>query len=119
MARQLPIRNAAGEIQSWVGTCTDIDDLKQTKLTLRETESRLEEAQRIARLGSWNWEPATDRVSWSDAEFELFELKPGSVQPSFEAFLSLLHPDDRGIAIARVEALKAGASDFANDLMAK
>ena len=116
IVRQLPIRNAAGEIESWVGTCTDIDDLKQTKLTLRETESRLEEAQRIARLGSWNWEPATDRVSWSDAEFELFELKPGSIQPSFEAFLSLLHPDDLGIAIARVEALKAGASEFANDM---
>ncbi len=116
MVRQLPIRNAAGEIESWVGTCTDIDDLKQTKLTLRETESRLKEAQRIARSGSWNWEPATDRVSWSDAEFELFGLKPGSLQPSFEAFLSLLHPDDRGIAIARVEALKAGASEFANDM---
>ena len=116
IVRQLPLRNAAGEIESWVGTCTDVDDLKQTKSTLRETESRLKEAQKIARSGSWNWEPATNRVSWSDAEFELFGLKPGSAQPSFDAFLALLHPDDRGIAIARVEAIVAGASEFSNDV---
>lgn len=116
IARQLPIRNAAGQIESWVGTCTDIDDLKQTKSTLRDTEIRLQEAQRIARLGSWSWDPKTNWVSWSDAEFELFGLKPGSIQPSFEAFLALLHPDDRGIAFKRVEVMMAGCSEFENDM---
>lgn len=116
IARQRPIRSTAGQIESWVGTCTDVDDLKQTKSILRETEIRLKEAQKIARSGSWDWEPATDRVSWSDAEFELFGLKLGSVQPSFEAFLALVHPDDRGIALTRVEAMMAGASEFANDI---
>ena len=116
IARQLPLRNAAGEIESWVGTCTDVDDLKQTKSTLRETEIRLQQAQRIARLGSWSWDPKTNWVSWSDAEFELFGLKPGSIQPSFEAFLALLHPDDRGIAFKRVEVMMAGCSEFANDM---
>ncbi len=57
---------------------------------LRETDARLREAQRIARLGSWSWEPSTDRVWWSDAEFELFGMEPMAVRPSFEAFLNLL-----------------------------
>lgn len=116
IVRQFPIRNAAGVIESWVGTCTDIDDLSRAENSLRETESRLREAQRIARLGSWDWEPQTNKVSWSEAEFELFGVKRQDVHPSFELFLSLLHPDDRSIAIARVENMKAGDSEFANDM---
>jgi PAS domain S-box-containing protein len=116
MARQCPIRNASGVIESWVGTCTDIDDLRQAENALRETETRLREAQRIALLGSWSWEPQTDKVSWSDAEFELFNVTQDDVNPGLEAFLSLLHPDDRHIALGRVESMKAGASEFANDM---
>lgn len=116
IVRELPLRNTAGQIESWVGTCTDIDDLRRVENALRETETRLREAQRIARLGSWDWEPQTDKVSWSDAEFELFGVKREDVNPSFESFLSLLHPDDRSIAIARVEAMQAGDSEFANDM---
>lgn len=116
IVRQLPIFNAAGVIESWVGTCTDIDDLSRTENALRETETRLREAQRIARMGSWNWEPSTDKVWWSDAEFELFGVDRKEIHPSFEAFLGLLHPDDRVIAIARVEAMIAGADEFANDM---
>ncbi len=116
IARNRPIRGTEGVIASWVGTCTDINDLKHAENTLRETDTRLREAQRIARLGSWIWEPPIDHVWWSDALFELFGADKMSVAPSFEAFLELLHPEDRAIAIARVEAMKAGANEFANDL---
>ena len=116
IARQCPIRNAAGVVESWVGTCTDIDDVRQAENALRETEIRLREAQRIALLGSWSWEPQTDKVSWSDAEYELFDVTPDEVTPGLEAFLSLLHPDDRQIALGRVESMKAGDSEFANDM---
>ena len=116
IVRQLPLRNAAGQIESWVGTCTDIDDLTRAENALRETEARLREAQRIAKLGSWDWEPQTNKVTWSDAEFELFGVERQDVHPSLESFLALLHPDDRVIAIARVESMKTGASEFANDM---
>ncbi|MFO1001909.1 MAG: PAS domain S-box protein [Planctomycetaceae bacterium] len=116
IVREQPLRDAKGVIELWVGTCTDIDDLTRAENALRETETRLREAQRIARLGSWNWEPQTDRVAWSDAEFELFGVSPQDIHPSLESFLSLLHPDDRSIAIARVEGMKAGDSEFANDM---
>ncbi|MBL8817859.1 MAG: PAS domain S-box protein [Planctomyces sp.] len=116
IVRQSPIRDSAGKIQSWVGTCTDIDDLTQAENALRETDARLREAQRIARLGSWSWEPTTDKVWWSDAEFELFGVDRDAVQPGLGTFLALLHPDDRAIAIERVQSMKAGADEFANDL---
>lgn len=116
ITRQSAIRDAMGKLVSWVGTNTDIDGLKQAEHSLRETEARLQEAQRFAKLGSWSWEPQTNRVWWSVAEFEVFGLREGDVSPSFEAFLAILHPDDRSTAIARVNAMLDGEPEFANDL---
>ena len=115
VSRQVPKLADDGSVIAWFGTCTDIEDLKQAQHTLRDTDARLREAQRAARLGSWSWEPATDRVWWSDALFELFGVPP-TITPSLERFVSLLHPDDRPRAIARVEAMRAGADEFADDL---
>lgn len=81
----------------------------------RQSERQLAEAQRIARLGSWAWDPVNDTVSWSDAIYALFGLDRATTQPSFEMFLSVLHPDDRPMAIARVEAIQSGADEIAND----
>ena len=81
----------------------------------RQSEIQLAEAQRIARLGSWVWDPIHDIVVWSDTIFTLFGLDPATTQPSFATFLSVLHPDDRPTAISRVEAILAGADEFAND----
>jgi PAS domain S-box-containing protein len=115
VSRQVPSRAADGTVTHWYGTCTDIDDLKQVEHALRQTDERLREAQRIAHIGSWSWEPPIDRVWWSDAEYDLFAVDR-STSPSFGAFLELVHPEDRPIAIARVEAMRAGANEFADDL---
>lgn len=115
-ATKAPYFDATGKVAGLIGISRNITDRALVEATLRETESRLREAQRIAKLGSWSWNPLTDRVWWSDAEFELFGLAPGTVLPSFEAFLSYLHPEDRSIALARVDAIQAGAEAFANDM---
>lgn len=70
---------------------------------LRLSEARLAESQRIARLGSWVWEPVSGRVWWSEAMFWLFGLNRATSVPGLETFLSVLHPDDRPTAIARAE----------------
>lgn len=89
------------------------DDSEQA---LRESERRLEDAQRIARIGSWGWEPSTGKVWWSRAVYELFGVDPPVVQPTFESFLQLVHPEDRPKALTQVEALLAGADRFDDDL---
>lgn len=62
---------------------------------LRLSEAHLVEAQRIARMGSWEWEIATDTVIWSDELARLFGMEPGEFAGSHEAYLELVHPDDR------------------------
>jgi PAS domain S-box-containing protein len=46
----------------------------------------------------------------------LFGTDPSTTTPSFEAFLSLIHPDDRQAAIDRVKAMENGGSTFDDDL---
>ncbi len=52
-------------------------------------------AERLARLGSWEWDIAANTVTWSDQLFRIFGVEPGSTMPSYEGFLELIHPDDR------------------------
>jgi PAS domain S-box-containing protein len=112
---KLPLRDAAGRVVGVIGTWEDVTDRRRTELALQESEARLHEAQRIARLGSWTWEPSTGRVWWSAAIRELFGVPPDAA-PSFEAFVALLHPDDRVVARDRVARVLGGADGFADDL---
>lgn len=55
----------------------------------------LDEAQSIGHLGSWEWNIKTGREIWSQEQYHLFGYEPGQIEPSHEAFLNLVHPDDR------------------------
>jgi PAS domain S-box-containing protein len=68
---------------------------EQEHEALTQSEERLKEAQRIARLGRWELDLVSDRLHWSDGIFELFEIDPSRFAASYEAFLDAIHPDDR------------------------
>ena len=73
----------------------DLQRLKETEAELRRSREQLLEAQALARIGSWEWDVAADKVSWSDELFRIYGLEPGSIAPSYEEFLSRVHPEDR------------------------
>ncbi|MBC7816724.1 MAG: PAS domain S-box protein, partial [Planctomycetaceae bacterium] len=58
-------------------------------------EARLEETQRVARLGWWEWDIQTDRIAWSDSLFEIMGIPSGEFGGTLVAFLEGVHPDDR------------------------
>lgn len=55
----------------------------------------LQEAQQIARIGSWERDLRTNELWWSDECFRLFGYKPNSIRPSYSLFLQRIHPEDR------------------------
>lgn len=60
-----------------------------------QTELRLAEAQKIAKLGYWDWEILTNKVTWSNELFNIFNVLPEEFKPTYEGFLECVHPDDR------------------------
>jgi len=65
------------------------------------SEQKLAETERLSGVGSWEWEPAADRVWWSAELYRIFGLEPGRFNPTYAAYLERVFSEDR----ARVEAL--------------
>ncbi|MGS2745044.1 sensor domain-containing protein [Halomonas sp. LS-001] len=64
LGRAVPVRDAEGNIVKWFGTCTDIDDLKRT-------QERLDKAQRIGKIGDWEYNSVTEKTTWSPVVYQL------------------------------------------------
>ncbi|MXQ10696.1 PAS domain-containing protein [Microvirga makkahensis] len=60
----------------------------------------LRDLAKLTPAGAWEWDFLSGAVTWSDAVFRLLGLEPGSVPPSYEFFVSRIHPDDRRAAEA-------------------
>ncbi|WMJ69143.1 bifunctional diguanylate cyclase/phosphodiesterase [Stenotrophomonas sp. 24(2023)] len=88
-------RTADGQPLRVVGTHTDIEQQKQLESLLQEQQLHLSEAQRIAAMGSWAFDPGSRRFWWSPELRALFALHPGIV-PGERRWLKQLHPRSRG-----------------------
>jgi PAS domain S-box-containing protein len=74
---------------------TDITDRRLTEQALREQRLMLAEAQKVAGLGSWEWDPDSGRLLWSAELYRIHGLTPDAFQPTFESYLERVHPEDR------------------------
>jgi len=95
---------------------TDITERKKATEALRRSEASLAEAQRIARIGSWQWNVKTGEVRWSEQMYSIFGLERNAPVPGVDSLVKFVHPEDResvNAAISRVVSQKgAGEVDF-------
>jgi len=77
-------------------------ELEATGLALRSTvgrlqlsDDRLRRALEAGSVGIWEWDLATNEVTWSDGVEQMFGLTPGSFQGTFDAYRALVYPEDR------------------------
>ncbi|PYG01334.1 PAS domain S-box-containing protein/diguanylate cyclase (GGDEF)-like protein [Thioalkalivibrio sp. ALE21] len=79
---------------------------------LEDASARLEEAQRIAGVGYWDWGIRGEQLNWSTNVFELFGLDPERDTAGFEAYMHAIHPDDRVRVRQGINAALAEGSHY-------
>ncbi len=96
IARAVPIRGSDGAILRWIGSNTDIDDLKAATEALRDSEARLRLSQVAAGISAIEADIATGTIYGSEGLWELWGLSPRESAP-IELLESLVVPEDRGV----------------------
>ena len=78
------------------GSIVDVTGQKNAQTKHKKSESALSRSQEIARIGNWETDLRTGKISWSDEMYRIFGYKPDNIRNvEFETFLSHIHPDDR------------------------
>lgn len=90
-----PIRTADGCIVGAVLVARDTTEQAQHEQALDQARMRLELAQRASGAGLWDWDIGAGGLAWSDAMFQLFQRHPFETRLGFDAWLDMVHPDDR------------------------
>lgn len=85
----------SGEIMGYIGTITDITERKEAEAAVLISEQRLAEAQKMTHIGNWEMDLSNNRLKWSDEIYRIFEIDPGKFVASYDAFITVIHPDDR------------------------
>jgi PAS domain S-box-containing protein len=113
------IRDETGRPARVVGTTQDITeqaamDRERARLyeELHQSQRILAEAQRLAHIGSWEWDITRNVHRWSDECHRIFGLEPGSFIGTNGEFLELVHPDDRARAAEADRAALADGSPY-------
>lgn len=101
-----------------VGTHADITERKQTEELLRRQHEMLARTERIAHLGSWEWEIKTDQVRWSEELFRIFQRDPARGAPSYTEHPQLYVAEDMARLREVVDACVSGGTPYEVELRA-
>ncbi|HCY15006.1 MAG: hypothetical protein A2Z93_02960 [Curvibacter sp. GWA2_64_110] len=91
-----PVHDEAGELVKFIAIERDITERKLSEAAQRQSEARLNEAQHLARLGSWEFDLPRDEYILSDEALRIHELTSPTGHVPRAAVAALVHPDDLG-----------------------
>jgi PAS domain S-box-containing protein len=88
-----------------IGTVQDVTEKQQLIQKLEHSESMYKQAEELANMGNWSWNPRTGKLEWTDQLFKIYGMEPQSEEMTIDRFLSFVHPEDR-------EEVKRGTDQF-------
>ncbi|MGD6807218.1 MAG: PAS domain-containing sensor histidine kinase [Candidatus Bathyarchaeia archaeon] len=97
-----PLYDQNGKANGAIAIYEDVTERMQTQEALLDSEERLNMAQRIAHLGSWEYFVKEDRAVWSEELFQIFGLPQQISGPNFNDYLKHVHPEDRPLVEKRM-----------------
>ena len=85
--------------EPWAEAATDllVSGLARAEAEERylDLRMRVDNAQQLANMGDYDWHIESDTNTWSDQLFRIYGHEPQAFNPSYERFLSFIHPDDQ------------------------
>ena len=104
-------RDDAGKPLYFLSMIVDVDDRRHAQEALQDSEKSLREAQRLARIGNWQWTVATDTVKWSEELFHIDGRDPDLPAPSFAEMSSCYTPESwQRLSAVVAKTLQSGES---------
>ena len=113
-------KDSSGRPYQMFGTTQDITDRKRAEEALQrmsgsfqESNARLEEAQRIAHVGHWDWNLETGSLAWSDETYRIYGMAPQERPIDIAMLREMIHPEDRESMFRKAEEslLSGGPAD--------
>ena len=101
-------RDESGQIIRLMGVLQDITAQKKATDELASSKNLLELVMRETHFGAWDWNPVSGEIAFSESFFSILGFEEGEVNPTFEAWSELIHPDDIGRSEAALAKLISG-----------
>jgi PAS domain S-box-containing protein len=90
----------------------DIIERSEKEEVLRQSEEHRRLSQDAAKSGSWCWDLTTNKSVWSEELWELYGLEPGKNEPSYETWMSTIHPSYRSLVDRLVQRAAQEGTDI-------
>ena len=116
LAHVQPLADPHAVIVGTIGLAIDVTERKQAAEALARREQQLADAQRLAQVGSWELDVATNQLTWSEEQYRIFGLSPDLGPPLRETVLERFHPEDRKQARGVTETCIRTGQPYACDL---
>ena len=94
IGQAVPLTDASMRVAGYVGTISDVTDLKRAEEALRNRTYFLQKAQEIGQIGTWDLDIKKNELLWTDENYRIFGVPIGT-KLTYEIFLNCVHPDDR------------------------
>ncbi|MEA2696100.1 MAG: hypothetical protein QOI66_371 [Myxococcales bacterium] len=106
------LRDGAGRIVGTLSSGGDITERHAAIEALRVAEERMRFALQHANVGIWDLDYTTGALRWSETLEGHYGLRPGTFRGTFDAFMELVHPEDRAALREKIEAAMKSGAEF-------
>ena len=107
-----PLVDERGVVTHVIGSGVDVTARRQAEQARARSEAQLSEAQRLAHVGSWEWDVVENRVAWSEELYRIYGLDHRTFAATYQAYLERVHPDDRAASHRVIEHALREARPF-------
>ena len=107
-----PVTDDVGNVTGLGAVVSDITRRKEAERERELVMAELQDAQHLARIGSWRRNLATSEVTWSDQLYEIFGRDPAAGPASGETLLPYVHPEDRERVVEAVASTPGAPHTF-------